>query len=320
MEHASDQVKGGRLETALDVIRQATRTVEFLDPETITDVPSFPSGYEAETISDLQSSVIKPFQNLAQFDHGVHAYQRELAKLPPGLIFYGPPGTGKTRLAKWVAKSINLPVRLVSASDLRRGIFGQTEQRVKHLFRSARRSAPCVIVLDDADDLLPDRGEIRGSVAGAELSTVNAFLRELEGFHGRLEGVLVILTTNRYQQLDEAARERLNLHFHIPYPLDNEQVKVIIRSIADGYELILDEDILERLIEIFMRAPSINVATSKVVDIETPNQRRQVNENLYSPREISHTMRFLINPHSKQVTEEDVNRMESYLKRKYQQV
>lgn len=315
MEYAAEQVKGGRLDTALDIIRQATRTVEFLDPESITGVDSYPSGYEAETIRDLQFSVIRPFQDLAQFDHGAHAYQRELTRLPPGLIFYGPPGTGKTRLAKWVAKSINLPVQLVSASDLRRGIFGQTEQRVKHLFRSARRSAPCVIVLDDADDLLPERSEIRGSTASAEYSTVNAFLQELEGFHGRLEGILVILTTNRYEQLDKAARERLNLHFHIPYPLDNEQVKVIVESIANEYDLMLDEDVLKRLVEIFMGAPSPTDAA-----IATPGERRQVDKNLYSPREIAHTMRFLIKPHTSRVAKEDVDRMESYLNRKYKKV
>jgi SpoVK/Ycf46/Vps4 family AAA+-type ATPase len=182
---------------------------------------------------------------------------------------------------------------------------------VQDLFLQASQAAPCVIVLDDADDLLPERSDISGSVASAERGIVDAFLRELDGFGGRIEGALIILTTNRFDHLDRAARSRFSLKRPIPYPLDRVQVAEIVDETAHALGLDISE-VRESLIERFM-APVVRPGEP----LKTRQQRGQATENLFAPRDIQAAMRLLSDgvsvryrPHL-----DDVRRMERQLDR-----
>lgn len=321
MESVTKQVPNGNLNNILASIMQATQTVEFFAPEQVTELevdPSTgePTGFEAAIIQLIRSSIIQPYLQWTDFSLNQPSQLDLPERLPPGLILYGPPGTGKTRLARWIAKSIGLPIRLVSAADLRRADYGESERLVKALFRSALRSAPCVIVLDDADDLLPDRDKVVGSIASAERGIVNAFLQELEGWEGRANGVLVILTTNRRDTLDPAVRSRLHLHVRIPYPLDYHQVDQIVESVAQSFGLLIDYTLPEEgktfrqlLVEHFM-GPQSGHSNH---DISNSEIRRNLENNLYSPREIAAAMRILIGHKHSHPGVPDFERMKTYL-------
>lgn len=279
---------------ALKQVTAHTRSVEFSDPANLRfDLPggrSTPLGYEESTTKTIEKCVVDPYRRWSEYTG--NEPEVELQKLPPGLILYGPPGTGKSRLARWMAFRIGIPYRQVSAADLKRADWGLTERLVRELFRSARRAAPCMIVLDDADDLLPDRSDLKGGLAGAERGVVNAFLQELEGFHGRMEGVLVVLTTNRRSRLDKAARSRLSLRFRVPYPLNRDQIREIVLELGRSHGILPDQwrpDILTRLENRFFK--SMRPVNE---DIEEPEVRRFMNQDLFSPREISAALRMML--------------------------
>lgn len=293
-------------------ILSSTRSVNFINPEEAYQGEK-PKGFPASVLTSLENDIIGPFRKWASFVADTEqAWGRALAKLPPGLVLHGPPGTGKTLLARWVAKSIGLPVRTISGSEIRAGLWGDAEKNVRNLFQEVRRAAPCVLVMDDADDLLTDRATAQGGVASAERAVVNEFLQQLQGFYGALEGVLVILTTNRLDAIDKAVRERLALDLRIPYPLDATQVKDIMDfiNLEFGFNL---ELIREDLAQHFLLP-----IQQQVVDTE----RYWSDDDYYSPREIRTAMRLLDGGQdstlggSYQPTVADLERVKEYYRRK----
>lgn len=279
---------------ALREVTKRTRSVEFSDvvPDE-TDLPEPGDrlrGCEPAILTALEQEFIRPFQQWCKYTGDQPGLM--LRRLQPGFVLYGPPGTGKTRLARWVAREIGMPVRQVAAADLKRADWGLTERLVRQLCRTAARAAPCMIVLDDADDLLPDRNALVGGLSGAERGIVNAFLSELEGFHGRLEGVLVALTTNRFEAIDSAAIARLPRHYRVPYPLTHEQIREVVLALGRSLGIqpnAWDENILTDLVKFFFRP--LRPVTANVQD---PEVRRQLDADLFSPREIAAALRMLL--------------------------
>jgi hypothetical protein len=184
------------------------------------------AGFDGETLKLIETQVIHPWKQKPSFK-----------RRHTGLIMHGPAGTGKTTLARWIARNIGLPITVASASEIKDPLYGNAERNMHALFRDARRASPCVLVLDDADDLFPARDQIKGSVAGADTGVVNAALQELDGFNGPLEDVLLILTTNRLSALDGAFSQRIGLHILVPYPLHGPQVERIVNTIGEECEL-----------------------------------------------------------------------------------
>jgi len=268
------------LEAILREVLKATQTVNFLAPGEVYSGGE-PRGFLNETIERLKNNIIGPFKTWKSFTGDRDECTKLVSRLPPGLILHGPPGAGKTLLARWIASEIGLPVRTVSGSEIRAGLWGDAEKNVRNLFRDARRAAPCVIVLDDADDLLPDRNTAQGGLASAERAVVNEFLQQLQGVHGQLDGVLVILTTNRFNDLDRAAAGRLALHIRVPYPR-LEKIGEIVDVIAWEYNFDLSQ-IRGDLIERFGRSITAGVG----------QDRQTAESNYFSPREMQQAMRLL---------------------------
>lgn len=160
---------------------------------------------------------------------------------------------------------------------------------MRELFASARRASPCVIVLDDADDLLPERTTLQGGLASSEGGVVNAFLQEIEGYSGPLQGVLVILTTNRFQALDAAARSRLARHVLVPYPVDKEQVGEIVVSGLGYYGLPRGCGLEAELRDFFFKP--LHDTVEKVGE---PDVRRKMMKGLFAPRDILAAIQLLV--------------------------
>ncbi len=122
------------------------------------------------------------------------------ARVPKGIIFYGPPGTGKTLTAKAIAGEAEVNFFSICGSDFDEMYVGIGASRVRKLFKKARKESPCIIFIDELDAL---GGKRNRNAKGFESQTINAFLKELDGFTSN-EGILVIGATNRVEELDEA--------------------------------------------------------------------------------------------------------------------
>lgn len=131
-------------------------------------------------------------------------YERLGAKIPRGAILSGPPGTGKTLLAKATAGEAGVPFLSVSGSEFVEMFVGVGPSRVRDLFATAKKNAPCIIFIDEIDAIGKSRGK-GGQFGGNDEreSTLNQLLVEMDGF-GTKEHVIILAGTNRSDVLDAA--------------------------------------------------------------------------------------------------------------------
>ncbi len=130
-------------------------------------------------------------------------FQKLGARIPKGVLLVGPPGTGKTLLAKSVAGEANVPFFYISGSDFVELFVGVGASRVRDMFKEAKRSAPCLIFIDEIDAVGRQRGTGLGGGHDEREQTLNQLLTEMDGF-GANEGIIIIAATNRPDVLDPA--------------------------------------------------------------------------------------------------------------------
>ncbi|WPE18210.1 ATP-dependent zinc metalloprotease FtsH [Candidatus Thioglobus autotrophicus] len=124
-------------------------------------------------------------------------------KIPKGVLLIGPPGTGKTLLAKAIAGEAAVPFFFISGSDFVEMFVGVGASRVRDMFEQAKKSAPCIIFIDEIDAVGRQRGAGMGGGHDEREQTLNQMLVEMDGFEGS-EGIIVIAATNRPDVLDPA--------------------------------------------------------------------------------------------------------------------
>ena len=158
-------------------------------------------------------------QEIIEFLKEPRKFQRLGGRIPKGVLLVGGPGTGKTLLARAVAGEADVPFFSISGSDFVEMFVGVGASRVRDLFEQGKKSAPCLIFIDEIDAVGRQRGAGLGGGHDEREQTLNQLLVEMDGFDSN-EGVILIAATNRPDILDSALLRpgRFDRRIVVPMP------------------------------------------------------------------------------------------------------
>jgi len=183
-------------------------------------------------------------QEIIDFLKDPKKFTRLGGKIPKGVIIVGPPGCGKTLLAKAIAGEAGVPFFSISGSEFVEMFVGVGAARVRDLFYQARRSAPCIIFIDEIDAVGRHRGAGLGGGHDEREQTLNQLLVEMDGVEGK-EGIITFAATNRPDILDPALlrRGRFDRHIVVPMPDIKGRAAILVvhtRNTPVGEDVNLD--------------------------------------------------------------------------------
>lgn len=138
-----------------------------------------------------------------------------------GFIFHGDVGIGKTTLAKTMAHEVGAPLIFIDGSDIARPLYGQSESQVSNVFDEAKKYKYAILLIDDCESVFPSRDWMKAE--SWHIAQNNVFFHELDNID--TSKITVILTTNRYDLLDKAVKDRLH---NIEFPLPSKDVLIEI--------------------------------------------------------------------------------------------
>ena len=167
-------------------------------------------------------------QEIVEFLKDPGKFQRLGGKIPKGVLLVGPPGTGKTLLARAIAGEAKVPFFTIAGSDFVEMFVGVGASRVRDMFEQGKRSAPCIIFIDEIDAVGRHRGSGMGGGNDEREQTLNQMLVEMDGFEAN-EGVILIAATNRPDVLDSALLRpgRFDRQVVVPNPDVNGREKIL---------------------------------------------------------------------------------------------
>ena len=165
------------------------------------------------------------------------------ARIPKGVLLVGEPGTGKTYLSKAVAGEAGVPFYTISGSDFVEMFVGVGASRVRDLFQTAKKNAPCIVFIDEIDAVGRQRGAGLGGGNDEREQTLNQLLVEMDGF-SQNEGIIVMAATNRPDILDKALLRpgRFDRNIYVSLP-DVKARKAILEVHARNKKLADDVDL-----------------------------------------------------------------------------
>ena len=222
------------------------------------------------------------------------------ARPPRGVLLYGPPGNGKTLIAKALAGEAEASFLEQNASSFMQLFVGMGAQRVRDLFKEARKMTPCVIFIDELDSIGAKRGG-SGSGGGHDerIQTINALLAELDGFANN-DGLVVIAATNRLEQLDEALIRpgRFDRKVYVPMPGKMDRKEILMVHAAKLPHLTANLDLWSERTQGFSGADLANLVneaameaarsnSSEVSDLEFSRAKDRI---LMGPRNHGHAL------------------------------
>jgi len=161
---------------------------------------------------------------------------------PKGVLLHGPPGTGKTLLAKAVASETSANFVSIGGPEIMSKFYGESEERLREIFKEAAENAPTIIFIDEIDSIAPKRDEVTGET---ERRVVAQMLALMDGLEGRGK-VVVIGATNRPNALDPAIRRPGRFDREIEFPIPDKDGRLEILQIhTKGMPLADDVDLVE---------------------------------------------------------------------------
>jgi cell division protease FtsH len=158
-------------------------------------------------------------EEIIEFLKAPKKFQRLGGRIPKGVLLMGPPGTGKTLMARAIAGEANVPFFSISGSDFVEMFVGVGASRVRDLFEQGKKSAPCIIFIDEIDAVGRHRGAGLGGGHDEREQTLNQLLVEMDGFEAN-DGVILVAATNRPDVLDPALLRpgRFDRRIMVPRP------------------------------------------------------------------------------------------------------
>jgi transitional endoplasmic reticulum ATPase len=167
-------------------------------------------------------------------------FERLGVEAPKGVLLHGPPGTGKTLLAKAVASETNANFYSIGGPEIMSKFYGESEERLREIFKEAQENAPSIIFIDEIDSIAPKREEVTGEV---EKRVVSQLLSVMDGLQSRGK-VVVIGATNRINSIDPALRRpgRFDREIEIGVP-DRDGRLEILQIHSRGMPLTDDVDL-----------------------------------------------------------------------------
>jgi len=270
----------------------------FLRRSSITSVMSIgKSGaklYTSErpktTFADVAgyNTVKQEISEVVDFLKNPYKYRAIGARIPRGILLVGPPGTGKTLLARAVAGEAGVPFLSVSGSDFMEMFVGVGASRVRDLFNTARKQAPCIIFIDEIDSIGRKRGTGLGGGHDEREQTLNQLLSEMDGFDPA-ENVIMMAATNRPDILDLALLRpgRFDRQIVVPLPDVEERLPILavhakdkklgpdvdLELVARGSPGMSGADLANLVNEAALHAVRRNSPVIEMVDFEAARDR-----------------------------------------------
>ncbi len=204
------------------------------------------------------------------------------ARVPKGVLLMGAPGTGKTWVARAVAGEAGVPFYSISGSDFVEMFVGVGASRVRDLFDQAKKTAPCIVFIDEIDAVGRQRGAGYGGGHDEREQTLNQLLVEMDGF-GANEGIIVMAATNRPDILDPALLRpgRFDRQITIDKPDIRERVDVLrVHSHGKPLDSDVDLEVLARRTPGFTPADLENVMNEGALLAARKHQRKIDMEHL----------------------------------------
>ncbi len=162
---------------------------------------------------------------------------------PKGILLYGPPGTGKTLLAKAVATESNAHFIPISGPEIMSKFYGESEARLREIFKEAKEKSPTIIFIDEIDSIAPKREEVTGEV---ERRVVSQLLSLMDGLEARGK-VIVIAATNRPNAIDPALRRPGRFDREIEIKVPNKAGRLDILQIHTRHMPLIQNKDLEKV-------------------------------------------------------------------------
>ncbi|WP_456421470.1 CDC48 family AAA ATPase [Thermococcus sp.] len=262
--------------TEVEVLPQAVEIRE----ESIPEVTYEDIGGLSDAIQKIREMVELPLKHPELFERlGIEP--------PKGVLLYGPPGTGKTLLAKAVANEANAHFIAINGPEIMSKFYGESEERLREIFKEAEDNAPSIIFIDEIDAIAPKREEVVGEV---EKRVVSQLLTLMDGLKSRGK-VIVIAATNRPDAIDPALRRpgRFDREIEVGVP-DKQGRKEILQIHTRGMPLEPDYDkstVLRILGEMKSKGSfDVKKLESLIQRVENAKDEREVKNALKSEGEI----------------------------------
>ncbi len=204
------------------------------------------------------------------------------ARIPRGCLLIGSPGTGKTLLARAIAGEAGVPFFSISGSDFVEMFVGVGASRVRDMFEQSKKSAPCIVFIDEIDAVGRHRGSGVGGGNDEREQTLNQLLVEMDGF-AENEGVVIIAATNRPDVLDRALLRpgRFDRQINVPNPdiLGREQILAVhLKKVAAAVDI--DVKTIARGTPGFAGADLANLVNEGALTAARHNQKMVTMDNL----------------------------------------